>query len=86
MEKSYKNMAIVIKESRIRAGVTQTALAEVLGFGNSQFISNIERGLAALPACHFKKVAKILNISCEDLISAYVKDKTEHARKLISRS
>lgn len=64
----------VLRNSRKNASVTQTELAIKLGFGNGQFVSNIERGVATLPTSHFKTAARLLKIPVSKLITAAVQD------------
>ncbi len=52
----------VITEARKANALTQAQLATKLGFGTTQFISNIERNKAKLPPAYLKKLVKIVGI------------------------
>lgn len=77
------HVARVIKTKREKAKVSQAELAEALGYGSGQFISNIERGLAALPPTAITNTCNMLNIKNMVLIDAMTKDYRE---KLISHA
>jgi transcriptional regulator with XRE-family HTH domain len=54
-----KQLGEYLKASRKGAGLSQKSVAYKLGLGNAQFISNIERGLCAIPAKKLKALLKI---------------------------
>lgn len=62
----------MLKTWRAKAKMTQDQLAKKLEV-DTQFISNIERNVAALPPKHFKKTAKILNVPMGTLIKNHLK-------------
>lgn len=64
----------LIKRKRMTLKLSQKELSEVLGFNNSQFISNVERGLANLPPKHFNAVAKKLKIPLSEFIRTALED------------
>jgi transcriptional regulator with XRE-family HTH domain len=66
-----------LQKLRKNAGLTQAELAAGLGYTSPQFISNIERGLAALPSFKFKKAAKLLGVGVNLLIDQEVKNYRE---------
>lgn len=70
----YKYLPQRIEAARKKMGLSQSELSDKLGFTSPQFISNIERNLATLPAKHFVKVARTLNINLKTLIKDYVQD------------
>lgn len=53
---------------RERAGLSQAALAKILGYSSPQFISNIERGRCEIPVSKFKLLAKKIKIPIRKLI------------------
>lgn len=79
-------LASFLKKKRARTHHTQTSLAEALGFGTGQYISNIERGTRSFPVEKIPQLAKELNIDPEDLIEALVLDYRESLRKLVEDS
>lgn len=70
----YRCMAALIETRRLSKGLSQKDVADHLGFGSSQFISNMERGLCSLPAKHFKKISKVLGIPTDQLVKTYLAD------------
>lgn len=56
-----KNQAKLLKEKRIEADLTQAEVANALGWSTPQFVSNIERGLAGIPAGSVKKLCRMFN-------------------------
>ena len=51
--------------SRVRQerGFTQKEIAKKLGWSSSQYVSNIERGIAFLPKAKIRKIATIYKVS-----------------------
>lgn len=82
----YKNMAKLMKTARKRVGLSQGDLAEKLGFDSGQFISNIERGICALPPKYFKIASEVLDIYIDDLADRYIDDIVDRLWKEIGRS
>lgn len=76
----YENMSSLIYDYRELRKMTQKELAKQLGFSTSQFISNIERGLATFPIKKMKKLSKILKISRDLIVNAYIADLTEELK------
>ena len=48
--------------------ITQSEVAEKLGFKGCQFISNIERGLSNIPADKIKKFAELIDVPYKRLV------------------
>ena len=61
-----------MKVARERAGLTQAEVADNFGYPSSQFISNIERGLAALPVDVMVKLVRLYKIKPEKFIRIYL--------------
>lgn len=78
---NFMHMGPKVRVAREVCGLTQTALGKKLGYGSSQFVSNIERGLALYPVKTFKQIANILNIPVPSLLAYYLKDVEYQARK-----
>lgn len=64
----------LIKERRLKKNITQWELAYDLGLSTAQFISNIERGRAPLPAKYIPKLSSCLKVSAKTLMEANIKD------------
>lgn len=71
---NHKHVAVLIRNSRKLAGLTQIGLSRQLGFQNGQFISNIERGRASVPVKHVRKLSRLLKIRPEVIIQAKAND------------
>lgn len=62
-------MGKVVRAAREKAGMSQFCLAKALGLSSGQSISNIERGLVALPAAHVGSVSRILKVDQDVLVN-----------------
>lgn len=62
---------------RQRAKLTQTKVADELNLESTQFISNIERGLAVLPAKFVKQVAEVYGESALKIAKMATRAKSE---------
>lgn len=76
---SQKRIGQFLKQHRVKAGLTQSDVAQRLGYTSPQFISNIERGLCSAPVKHLKDFAKMYNLDSEELIGLLL---TEHETML----
>ena len=56
------NQAKLIKKAREKLGLSQQELADRIGFGSAQSISNIERGVIPFPASRARRMCEILGI------------------------
>lgn len=63
----------IIRDLRKERGLTQKELAKCLRL-HTQFISNIERGVAPLPPKHFRKAAEVLHTTTRFLVECAVYD------------
>ncbi|KYG62420.1 hypothetical protein AZI86_16440 [Bdellovibrio bacteriovorus] len=76
---------IYLKDLRLRAALSQEAVAHALGYESSQFISNWERGLSHPPLKAVPTLAQIYQVSIremyEKLESAILKDLKSSLRK-----
>jgi transcriptional regulator with XRE-family HTH domain len=70
----YKSGAEIIKKIRVENKLTQAQLTEMLGMRNGQYVSNMERGLAKIPAKYIGFLHRRFNIPINDLIDAIVLD------------
>lgn len=69
-----KRLALYLKDARVKAGLSQSEVAKELGYSNSQFVSNWERGKSSPPMkilnllIDFYKIDKevVMNIILED--------------------
>ena len=73
-KRTFHNIGLFVRVSRLDAGLSQTALARELGFRNGQFVSNVERGLCSIPEHKIAHTAEILKVSPYTLIKHMVRD------------
>ncbi|RTL05210.1 XRE family transcriptional regulator [Candidatus Dependentiae bacterium] len=72
----FKNQAKLIKSVRLKAGLSQSQMAKLLGYKSGQFISNMERGICGLPPESHKKIRGL--VSKQALLSAVIQDVKAH--------
>lgn len=72
----FEHIAKLIRTKRINhtKGYSQSELSNLLGYKNGQFISNVERALCSIPLKMLRKVSDVLDIPCEELKEAILKD------------
>lgn len=63
-----KTLGKFIKKRREGLNISQTKMAQILGFKTCQFISNIERGVSNIPSDRVTDFANALEIDIKDLI------------------
>lgn len=56
-----------LKEKRLAAGLSQSAVAKKLGYKSPQFVSNWERGLSDPPIQTLRKISVLYNVSLEEV-------------------
>jgi len=78
-------LAKFLKDSRVNAGLTQGKVAEVLEYTTAQFISNWERGVSHPPIDILKKLARLYNVSDEELYSIIEEVTIEETKKDLRR-
>ena len=66
--KYNKLMGDLVREHRLKMGLSQAQLAEQLGYDTLQFVSNVERGTAKLPLSTLGKLIELLGISQKRII------------------
>lgn len=76
-----KQLAEMLKQKRISAGLSQRDVANEFGYSTPQFISNWERGESHPPVESLKKIGELYNVSSELLFEAMLSE-TIHKIKL----
>ena len=77
-----KTLNLLVRQRR-RKNMKQTELAEILGYQGSQYVSNIERGVAPIPLNQIAKWARVLDIPKRPLMKALISDyKAQLERRL----
>lgn len=80
----FPKSATVVRGILKSAELTQEQLGTMFGYTRAQFVSNNARGLSAFPPKHWRRLAKIGGIDVEELIRAYLEDKENQIREVVS--
>lgn len=73
-----------LKEKRESKGLTQAQVAEKLGYGSPQFISNIERGISRVPLKSLKSFMQVYDLDPEQIIELLLQEKKEQLRRQLT--
>jgi len=81
--KKFTQFAHVVKEARLRRGWSQESLDVLMGFkSNGQYISQVERGLQAIPARRLRDLSTHLETDIEAFIEALGDDYEAQIREI----
>lgn len=69
-----KRVGEIIREARLRQGISQDALAAAIGLKCQGHMSRIESGRQSLPPRYLALAAQILKIAVEDLIQGVLRE------------
>lgn len=77
--RSFIKIAELVKTSRLDhpKKYSQAELSKLLGYKNGQFISNVERGICAIPLKSLQALCEVLNIDRAELTKAMIGDYSE---------
>jgi transcriptional regulator with XRE-family HTH domain len=75
----------IVKNYRIKAGMTQLELAQKLGYKIPQFISLIENGHSKVPLNIISDLSNILKIPESIILDSLVTTYEKEARKFLSK-
>jgi transcriptional regulator with XRE-family HTH domain len=64
----YLKLGSYLAAKREKSGMTQREVSLELGYSAAQFISNFERGVAAVPLKRLKQLTKMMDLNEDDLI------------------
>lgn len=70
-----KKLGIFLKEQRENKGLTQAHVADKLGYGSPQFISNIERGISRVPIKSLRQFIEVYELRVNDVINILLEEK-----------
>lgn len=70
-----------LREKREQKGLTQAQVAEKLGYGSPQFISNIERGISRVPLKSLRYFIDVYDLRPDDVIDLLLEEKRIQLRK-----
>jgi len=71
-----ENFGTMLAQARLKAGISQIALAKKMGYSSPQYVSNWERGICGPPLDKLHVLSKSLNIDPE-IILDMIMDETE---------
>lgn len=74
-----KKFSVLIRDARVREGLSQQKLAESIGLQSDAQISRIERGSEFVAFKHVKSISEILKIPYEELKQAWLDALDERA-------
>lgn len=81
MKPVTKRLNFLIKNARIRRGVSQKELGDYLGYASGcQYVSNFERLQCPVPLHQLKYISAFLDISYKSITKAYLGDKEEEIK------
>jgi transcriptional regulator with XRE-family HTH domain len=60
--KAFATIGIIVKSARLKKGLTQKDLTLGLGYTNTQYYSNLERGVSSMSAENLGKICAIMDI------------------------
>lgn len=58
-----RELADLLKNARVKAGLSQKEVSAVLGYKSSQFVSNWERGLSSPPIGTLRRLCRLYKTS-----------------------
>lgn len=73
----------LLREKRMVQGISQKEISDRIGYSNSQFVSNWERGLADPPMDKMLDLVKILNISKQEILGYILGEKEKEIRRVL---
>ena len=85
MNKDSRQIAKFLKSRRMALGLTQADVAAKLGYSTPQFVSNWERACAFPPVSILKDLAKLYQISADDLFEVILENQREQLRREYAR-
>lgn len=79
--KKARPLSVFLRESRMRAGLSQAQVARRLKYGTAQFISNWERGVSEPPLKAIKILAKIYGVSADEIFEVVLQTTLEKVKE-----
>ena len=64
-----------LREKRENKGLTQAFVAQRLGYGSPQFISNIERGISRVPVKSLRQFIEVYDLRPDEVIELLLEEK-----------
>ncbi len=83
--KQVDEFAEFLKSARLKAQLTQSQVAEALGYSTAQFISNWERGISCPPLKNLRSLASMYKVRPDDLFESILKVSIQTAEQSMRR-
>lgn len=80
----HRSLGSYLKEKRIEADLTQSEVAQKLGYSTPQFISNFERGLCSPPLKNLKVLVKLYKIPVDEVMVLIMNEQEAILRKALN--
>lgn len=77
--------ALFLKKSREAQQLSQSIVANTLGYGSPQFVSNWERGLSEPPMRFLSELAELYGIDSDDLKARYIHARIDRFRERLTK-
>lgn len=84
MSVDFKVIGERIREARIKAGITQEDLSEMLDI-TVAFISRVERGKAQVNLKRLAQISRVLDVPLEELVSGSTTDSKKYLDKDLAK-
>lgn len=75
-----QDMGEFLRCSRVKKNLSQREVSQLLGYKSPQFVSNIERGLAAPPFSSLKHLMRLYGLDKSEVIKIYCK----HLKRILN--
>lgn len=75
-----KETGHIIRNARLKLGLSQKSVANELGYDSAQFVSNIERGVSDVPPVHIPKLVNLLKIDKKKVYKLLEKEYSQKIR------
>lgn len=75
--KAFATIGIIVRTARLKKELTQKDLTLALGYTNTQYYSNLERGVTNMSAENLGKICAILDIPANTIQKLLVDEYTE---------
>ncbi len=80
----HQSLGAYLKEKRIESGLTQSEVANKLGYSTPQFISNFERGLCSPPLKNLKVLVRLYKINPSELMDLIMSEQEHILQKALN--
>lgn len=70
--RDYQEFGTYLCELRLKAGLTQRDVSDLIGYSSGQYISNFERGIALPPLAKLKMLVSIYRADIGALLKVYM--------------